>query len=141
MAFHILGTRVPSSLFNAYDPATPTRTTVYGPSQFGWNFPSARLAVFLKTLLKTRSPSLNVHGFTHLLYRFFSLCWYDAIHTAIASRSSSTISRSLVTASALTCPGIPIRNVGIQISMGIIAPIPYVRANDNIPIGFRLVVL
>ena len=60
MTFHILGTGVPSSLFKAYDPTAPTRTNVYGPSQFGWNFPSAGLAVFSKTLLITKSPSWNV---------------------------------------------------------------------------------
>ena len=98
MTFHILVTRVMSSLFNAYDLAAPIWTTVYGPSQFGWNFLSAGLEVFSKTLLKTRSPSWNVCGVTHLLYRFVNLCWHDAMHTAAALRSSSIISRSLVTA-------------------------------------------
>ena len=73
MAFHILGTGVLSSLFNAYDLVAPTRTTVYGLSQFGWNFLSVGLAVFSKPLLKTRSLSLNVRGFTHLLYKFANL--------------------------------------------------------------------
>ena len=46
MTFDILGTRVLSSLFNTYDPPAPTRTTVYGPSHFGWNFLSVGLVVF-----------------------------------------------------------------------------------------------
>ena len=84
MAFHILGTGDPSNLFNVYDPAAPTRTTIYDPSQFGWNFSSVGLAVFSKTLLKTRFPSWNIHGFTCLLIKLVNLCWYDAIHTAVA---------------------------------------------------------
>ena len=60
MAFHILGMGASSSLFNAYDPAAPTWTTIYGPSQFGWNFLSIGLAMFSKTLLKTKSTSWNV---------------------------------------------------------------------------------
>ena len=123
MSFHILGTRLPSSLFNEYDLATPTRTAVYGPSQFGWNFLSVGLAVFSKTLLQTRSPSWNVCGFTRLLYRFSNLCGYDAILIATASWSSSTISSSLVMASKLASYGIPIRSVDIPISVGIIASI------------------
>ena len=55
--------------------------------------------MFSKTLLKTKSRSRNVHSFTHLLYRFVNLCWYDAIRIAAALRSSSAISRTLVTAS------------------------------------------
>ena len=125
-----------SSLFNAYDPAAPTRTTIYGPSQFGWNFPSIGLAVFLKTLLKTKSPSWNVRGFTRLLYRFSILCWYDVIHIAAAFLSSFDISRSLVTTSALTYLGILVQSVGIPISMGIMASIPQVRANGDDPVGF-----
>ena len=115
---------VPSSLFNAYDPAAPTQTTVDGPPQFGWNLLSTRLAMLSKTLLKTRSPSWNVHGFTRLLHRFSSLCWYDAICTAAASRSLFSISRSLIMVLALASSGIPVRSVGIPISMGIIVSIP-----------------
>ena len=74
MVFHILGIGIPSNLFNAYDLAALTRITVYGPSQFGWNFLFAGLAVFSKTFLKTMSLSWNVHSFTSLLYRFFNLC-------------------------------------------------------------------
>ena len=112
------------SLSNVYDPEAPTKTIVYGPSQFGWSFPYAGLAVFSKTLLETRSPSWNVHGFTHPLYRFSSLCWYDAIRTTAASWSSSAISKSLVMASTLASLGILVQSVGIPISLGIIASIP-----------------
>ena len=132
MTFYILSIKVPSSLLNVYDLVAPTRTIVYGPSQFGWNLPSAGLAVFSKILLKTRSPSWNVRGFTCLLYRFANLCWYDTIRTTAASRSSSAISRSLVTASALAFSGILVQSVVIPISVGIIASIPYIRANGDI---------
>ena len=37
--------------------------------------------------------------------------------------------------------GISARMVGIPISMGMMASIPYVRANDDMPVGFLLVVL
>ena len=97
---------VSSSLFNAYDLAAPTQTTVYGSSQCGWNFSSARLVVLLETLLKTRSSFWNVRGFTLLLYRFANLFWYDAIRTVAASQSLSAISRYLVTTSALASLGI-----------------------------------
>ena len=66
MAFHILGTCVPSSLSNAYDPDSPTRVTRYGPSQLGWNFPTAGSTVFSKTFLRTRLPGWNARGFTRL---------------------------------------------------------------------------
>ena len=49
------------------------RDTMYGPSQLAWNFPSVGLAVFSKTLIKTNSPALNVHGFTRWLCRFANL--------------------------------------------------------------------
>ena len=67
MTFDILGIGVPSSLFNAYNPAVPTRTIVYGFSQFGWNFPSTGLAVFSKT----RSDLL--HG----MYAALPACYID----------------------------------------------------------------
>ena len=44
-------------------------------------------------------------------------------------------------ASVLVSLGIPIRIIGIPISVGMIASIPYVRANGDFPVGFRLVVL
>ena len=84
---------------------------------------SARLAVFSKTLLKTSSRSRNVHSFTCFLYKFVNLCLYDAICIAPASRCSSIISRSLIMTSLLASSGIPVRNVGILIFVGIIASI------------------
>ena len=101
--FHILGTGVPSSLSNAYDLDLLALVTIYGPSQFGWNFLADGSAVFLKNFLKTRSLGWNIWGFTCLLYMFSSLRWYDAIHTTTASRSSSPMSRSLITDSVFDC--------------------------------------
>ena len=121
MSFHILGTGVPSRLFNEYNSAAPTRTTLYDPSQFGWNFPSVGLAVFSKTLLKAMSLSWNVRGFIRLLYKFANLCWYDSIRITAALRSSSAISRSLATALALASSRIPNQSVGMSIFVGIIA--------------------
>ena len=80
--------------------------------------------MFSKTLLKARSPTRNARDFTCLLYKFVSLYWYDAIRTAAASRSSSDISKTLVTTSALDFSGISVRSVGTPISVGIIASIP-----------------
>ena len=114
---------------------------MYDPSQLGWNFLSAGLAVFSKTLLKTNSSARNVCGFTRRLCKFSSLCWYDAIRTAAASESSSTVSRSLAMASAFAFSGIYVCTVDIPISVGMMASIPYVRTNDDTPVGFRLVVM
>ena len=75
--------------------------------------------MFSKTLLKIRSLARNERGFTCMLYRFVNLCWYNAIRTAIGSRSSSVISKSLVTASALAFSGILVQSVGTLISIGI----------------------
>ena len=58
-----------------------------------------------------------------LLYRFASLLWYDAIRIAVASRSSSAMSRSLITISAVDCLGILVRSVGMPIFVGTIASI------------------
>ena len=80
--------------------------------------------MFSKNFLRTRSPGWNIQGFTRLLYRFASLRWYDAIRTAVASRSSSTVSRSLITYSVFDCSGILVRSVGIPIYVRIIASIP-----------------
>ena len=80
--------------------------------------------MFSKKFLKSRSPGLNIWGFMHLLYRFSSLCWYDAISTVAASRSLSTMSRYLITDSVFECSGISVRSVGISIYVGIIASIP-----------------
>ena len=48
------------------------------------------------------------------------------------------MSRSLVMASAFVSSGTSVRMVGISISMGMIASIPYVRANSDSP--YRLLV-
>ena len=97
--------------------------------------------MFSKTLRKTNSLGRNVHGFTHRLCKFASLCWYDAIRTAVASRSSSVVSRSLAMVSAFAFLEIFARTVDIPISVGMMASIPYVRVNGDMPVGFRLVVL
>ena len=97
--------------------------------------------MFSKTLIKTNSSDLNVRCFTSWLCKFANLCWYDVMRIAVASRSSSVVSRSLVIASAFTSSEIYVRMVGISISMGMIVSIPYVRTKDNSLIGFGLVVL
>ena len=97
--------------------------------------------MFSKTLLKTNFLVRNVRGFTHRLYKFASLCWYDAIRTAAASRSSSIVSKSLATTSTFVFSGIFVYTVGIPIYVGMMASIPYVRVNDDTLVGFRLVVL
>ena len=115
---------------------------MYGPSQLGWNFPSIGLAVFSKTLLKTNSPTRNVRGFTLRLCKFASLYWYDVnICIAAGSRSSLVVSRSLGTASAYSFSRIYVRTMGIPISMGMMASIPYVSVNGDTLVGFQLVVL
>ena len=97
--------------------------------------------MFSKTLLKTNSLGKNVRDFTRQLCKFVSLCWYDAMHTAAVSWSSSDVSRSLTMALAFAFLRIYARTVGILISMGMMASIPYVRANSDTPVGFQLVVL
>ena len=114
---------------------------MYCPSHLGWNFLSIGLDVFSKTFLRTNSPALNVHGFTRWLCQLANLYWYEAMRMAAASRSSLAVSRSLIMASMLVSSGILVRIVGISIFVGMIAFIPYVRANGDSPIGFRLVVL
>ena len=59
-----------------------------------------------------------------LLYMFASLRWYDAIRTAAASHSSSTMSKSLIMDSVFDCSGISVQSVGIPISVETIASIP-----------------
>ena len=114
---------------------------LHGPSQLGWNLPFTGLAVFSKTFLRAKSPALNVRGFTCRLCKLANLCWYDAMRTDSASRSSSAVSRYLITASMFVSLGISFQIVGIPISMGMIASIPYMRANGDSPTGFHLVVL
>ena len=74
----------------------------------------ARLAVFSKTLLKINSLSRNVCNFTRRLCKFASLCWYNAMRTAVISRSSSVVSRSLTKASTFAFLGISDSMVGIR---------------------------
>ena len=114
---------------------------MYGPSQLGWNFPSDGLDVFSKTFLRTNSLALNVSEFTRRLCQLANLCWYEDMRMAAASRSLSAVLRSLVMASVLVSSEILVRIVGISISVGMIASIPYVRANGDSPVSFRLVVL
>ena len=80
--------------------------------------------MFSKNFLRTRSPRWNIRGFTHMLYRFSSLRWYDAIRIASVLPNSFAVSRSLITDSIIDCSGILVRSVGIPISVGIIASIP-----------------
>ena len=63
------------------------------------------------------------------------------MRTVVASRSSSVVSRSFAMASAFAFFGISARMVGIPIYVGMMAFIPSVRANGDMPVGFRLVVL
>ena len=63
------------------------------------------------------------------------------MRTSAVSRSLSVVSRSLIRASTFSFSVISARMVGISISMGMMASIPYVRANDDILVGFRLVVM
>ena len=58
------------------------------------------------------------------------------MRTAAASQSSQVVSRSLAMASTFSFPEISARVVGIPISVGMIASIPYMMANDDMPIGF-----
>ena len=60
---------------------------------------------------------------------------------AAASQSSLVVSRSLIMALLLVSSRIPIRIMAIPIFVGMIASVPYVRANGDSPVGFRLVVL
>ena len=122
--FHIQRTGVPSSLSKEYDLDSQPRVTIYGPSQFGYNFPADESTVFLKTFLRTRSPCWNIRGFARLLYKFASLRWYDSILTVAASRSSFAMSRSLITDSVFDCSSISVQSVGIPIFVGTIASIP-----------------
>ena len=57
------------------------------------------------------------------------------------SRSSSMVSRSLAMVLEFAFFGIFIRMMGILIYVGMMASIPYVRVNGDMPASFRLVVL
>ena len=60
---------------------------------------------------------------------------------AADSRNSSTVSSSLIINFILPCSRVFVWMVGIQISMGMIASIPYVIVNRDMPVGLRAVVL
>ena len=60
---------------------------------------------------------------------------------AADSHNSSTVSSSLIINSVLPCSGVFVRMVGIPISVAMIASIPYVIVNVDIPVGLRVVVL
>ena len=82
-----------------------------------------------------------MHSFTRRLCKFTSLCWYDTMCKAVVSQSSLVVSMSLAMASAFAFSRISARMVGILISVGMMVSIPYVRANSDMLVGFRLVVL
>ena len=92
--------------------------------------------MFSKTLLKTNSLARNVRGFACRLYKFVSLCWYDAICIAAASRSLSVVSWSLAMTSTFIFSGISFRTTGIPIFVGMMASILYVRAKGDTPVDF-----
>ena len=52
------------------------------------------------------------------------MLWYDAIRTVADSRSSFTVSRSLIIVSTFDCSGKLVQSVGMPIYVGTIAPIP-----------------
>ena len=60
---------------------------------------------------------------------------------AADSLNSSTMSSSLIINSIFPCSGVFLRMVGIPISVGMMASIPYVIANGDILVGLRAVVL
>ena len=60
---------------------------------------------------------------------------------ATDSRNSSTVSSSLIINSVLPYSGVFVRMVGIPISLGMIASIPYVIVNGDMIVGLRAVVL
>ena len=55
--------------------------------------------------------------------------------------NSLIVSSSLIINSVLPCSGVFVRMVGIPISVGMIASIPYVIVNRDMPVGLRVVVL
>ena len=60
---------------------------------------------------------------------------------AADSHNSSTVSSSLIINFVLPSSGVFVRMVGIPISVGMIASIPYVIVNGDISVGLRAVVL
>ena len=60
---------------------------------------------------------------------------------AADSRNSSTVSSTLIINFVFPCSGVFVRMVGIPISVGMIASIPYVIVNEDIPVGLRAMVM
>ena len=60
---------------------------------------------------------------------------------AADSRNSSTVSSSLIINFVFSLSGVFVRMVGIPIFVGMIASIPYVIVNGDMPVGLRAVVL
>ena len=60
---------------------------------------------------------------------------------AADSHNSSTVSSSLIINFVFPCSGVFVRMVSILISVGMIASIPYVIVNGDMPVGLRAVVL
>ena len=75
------------------------------------------------------------------IVQVFQFYWYDAMRTTAASWSSLIVSRSLIMAWAFAFSGISARTMGILISVGMVAFIPYVRVNGDTSAGFLLVIL
>ena len=59
----------------------------------------------------------------------------------VDSRNSSTVSSSLIINYVLAYSRVFVWMVGIPISVGIIASIPYMIMNGDMPVGLRAVVL
>ena len=60
---------------------------------------------------------------------------------AADSHNSSPVSSFLIINYVFPCSGVFVRMVGIPISVGMMASIPYVIANGDTPVGLRAVVL
>ena len=60
---------------------------------------------------------------------------------ATDSHNSSIVSSSLIINFVFPYSGVFVRKVGIPISVGMIASIPYVIVNGDMPVGLRVVVL
>ena len=63
------------------------------------------------------------------------------MRVAADSRNSSTVLSSLIINFILPYSGVFVRMVGIPISVGMIASIPYVIVKGDMPVGLRAVVL
>ena len=60
---------------------------------------------------------------------------------AADSRNSSTVSSSLIINYVFPCSGVFVRMVGIPISVGMIASIPYLIVNGDMPVDLLALVL